>query len=57
MLKEPFDSTPRKIDGQNRVALPAEVMAALSVKSGDHVIFRVVGKEVRLSKVHWIAER
>lgn len=48
---------PRLIDRQNRVALPAEVMKALGVKSGDYLAFDVDGAHVTVHKVKWSIER
>lgn len=48
---------PRIIDRQNRVALPADVMAVLGVKSGDYIAFDVDGNEVRLHRVRWALDK
>lgn len=60
MPRRPEESAgpkPRLIDGQNRVALPAEVMAALNVKSGDYIAFEVAGSEIKLHRVRWALDR
>lgn len=50
---ESWESKPRLIDGQKRVALPAEVLAALRVDAGDYLTFTVAGSSVTLSRVRW----
>lgn len=47
---------PRLVDQHMRVVLPKEVVTALGVKAGDHVIFQVDGNEVRLKRVAWSAK-
>lgn len=50
-------SKPRLIDGQNRVALPPEVLSALGVKSGDYVAFEVKGADVSVHRVKWALDK
>jgi AbrB family looped-hinge helix DNA binding protein len=44
---------PRLIDGQWRVAIPPDVRKALGLQRGDHVVFEVEGKGVKLYKAQW----
>ena len=50
------ETKPRLIDQQSRVALPAEVLKALSVKRGDYVVFRVDKNEVKILRTKWSVE-
>lgn len=50
------DVTPRRIDQQNRVALPPEILEVLDAEAGDYVTFEVEGGDVRVVKVKWVAE-
>lgn len=47
---------PRMIDQQKRVALPAEVLAALGLDAGDYVVFEVDGNRVSVHKVKWTVD-
>lgn len=56
MSRRERDPPPRAIDRANRVVLPPEVMAALGVKEGDHIGFRIDGKRVTLHKARWLLD-
>lgn len=56
MPKKTAEPRPRLIDRQNRVALPPEIMDALSVETGDYVAFEVEDGKVRLYKVRWVPD-
>jgi len=47
---------PRALDRQNRIVLPPEVIAALGVKEGDFVGFRIDGKKVLIHRAKWVLE-
>ena len=51
------ESKPRAVDDQFRVVVPAEVREALGLDRGSYVVFEVEGREVRLVKVSWSAEK
>ena len=53
---EPWESKPRVIDRQKRVALPSQVLDALGVESGDYLTFTVNGANVSLHRVRWSKE-
>ena len=53
---EPWESKPRIVDRQKRVAFPAEVLKALKVESGDYVTFTVSGSDVTVNRVRWAKE-
>ncbi len=55
-MADAMTTKPRLIDGQNRVALPREVLDALGVERGDHVAFEVSGNRVRLLRATWRTE-
>jgi hypothetical protein len=55
--RTPQEPKPRLIDRQNRVALPPDVLKALSVSSGDHVAFDIEGDRVAIHKVRWVIDK
>lgn len=45
------DLIPRKIDPQNRIVLPPEVLAELGAKSGDYLGYEIASEGIRLHLV------
>lgn len=37
-----------KITSGNRITVPGEVLLALGVQAGDHLVFDIVGRDVRV---------
>lgn len=56
-MTEEERTDPRKVDQQNRVALPNEVLDTLDAEAGDYVAFEITSDGVELVKVKWVPDR
>lgn len=51
-----WESNPYRLDAQNRLYLPEEIRAALGVKKGAVLAFRLKGSKVSIHRVSYKVE-